>query len=50
MAPLARRLVLAARDGAALQQPGHRVHAATLTGLGERAYLLSPAITLDPKF
>lgn len=32
---------------AALQQQGHRVHAVTLTGLGERAHLLSPAITLD---
>ncbi|WP_309680783.1 alpha/beta fold hydrolase [Polaromonas sp.] len=31
----------------ALQQQGHRVHAVTLTGLGERAHLLSPAITLD---
>ena len=31
----------------ALQQDGHRVHAVTLTGLGERAHLLSPAITLD---
>ena len=31
----------------ALQQAGHRVHAVTLTGLGERAHLLSPAITLD---
>ena len=30
-----------------LQQQGHRVHAPTLTGLGERAHLLSPAITLD---
>lgn len=30
-----------------LQQAGHRVHAVTLTGLGERAHLLSPAITLD---
>ena len=30
-----------------LQQQGHRVHAVTLTGLGERAHLLSPAITLD---
>ena len=26
---------------------GHRVHAVTLTGLGERAHLLSPAITLE---
>lgn len=31
----------------ALQQQGHRVHAVTLTGLGERAHLLAPAITLD---
>lgn len=30
-----------------LQQQGHRVHAVTLTGLGERAHLLAPAITLD---
>ena len=30
-----------------LQAQGHRVHALTLTGLGERAHLLSPAITLD---
>jgi pimeloyl-ACP methyl ester carboxylesterase len=30
-----------------LLQAGHRVHAVTLTGLGERAHLLSPAITLD---
>lgn len=30
-----------------LQQGGHRVHAVTLTGLGERAHLLSPSITLD---
>ena len=35
------------RVTAALQQAGHRVHAVTLTGLGERAHLLSPAITLD---
>ncbi|CAN5248617.1 alpha/beta hydrolase [soil metagenome] len=35
------------RVTAALQQGGHRVHAVTLTGLGERAHLLSPAITLD---
>ncbi len=35
------------RVTAALQQQGHRVHAVTLTGLGERAHLLSPAITLD---
>ncbi|HYW57213.1 MAG TPA: alpha/beta hydrolase family protein [Polaromonas sp.] len=31
----------------ALQQQGHRAFAVTLTGLGERAHLLSPAITLD---
>ena len=31
----------------ALQQDGHRVHAVTLTGLGERAHLLSASITLD---
>lgn len=30
-----------------LLQQGHRVHALTLTGLGERAHLLAPAITLD---
>lgn len=30
-----------------LLQQGHRVHAVTLTGLGERAHLLAPAITLD---
>ncbi len=30
-----------------LQQQGHRVYALTLTGLGERAHLLSPTITLD---
>ncbi len=35
------------RVTALLQQQGHRVHAVTLTGLGERAHLLSPAITLD---
>ncbi len=35
------------RVTAALQQAGHRVHAVTLTGLGERAHLLSPAINLD---
>jgi pimeloyl-ACP methyl ester carboxylesterase len=35
------------RVTAALQAQGHRVHAVTLTGLGERAHLLSPAITLD---
>ncbi len=35
------------RVTSALQTQGHRVHALTLTGLGERAHLLSPAITLD---
>jgi len=30
-----------------LQAQGHRVHAVTLTGLGERAHLLAPGITLD---
>lgn len=35
------------RVTAALQAQGHRVHAVTLTGLGERAHLLSPSITLD---
>jgi len=35
------------RVTAALQAQGHRVHAVTLTGLGERAHLLSPAINLD---
>lgn len=30
-----------------LQAQGHRVHAVTLTGLGERAHLLAPSITLD---
>lgn len=35
------------RVTAALQDQGHRVHAVTLTGLGERAHLLSPVITLD---
>lgn len=35
------------RVTSALQQQGHRVHAVTLTGLGERAHLLAPAITLD---
>ena len=29
-----------------LQQQGHRVHAVTLTGLGERAHLLAPSIAL----
>ena len=31
----------------ALIRAGHRAHALTLTGLGERAHLLSPAITLE---
>ena len=35
------------RVSQALQQQGHRVHAITLTGLGERAHLRSPAITLE---
>ena len=35
------------RVSALLQQQGHRVHAVTLTGLGERAHLLAPSITLD---
>ena len=30
-----------------LQAQGHRVHALTLTGLGERAHLLSPDIHLS---
>lgn len=30
-----------------LQAQGHRVHAVTLTGVGERAHLLSPLITLE---
>jgi pimeloyl-ACP methyl ester carboxylesterase len=30
-----------------LQVLGHRAHSVTLTGLGERAHLLSPAITLE---
>ena len=30
-----------------LAREGHRVHAVTLTGVGERAHLLSPAITLE---
>ena len=30
-----------------LQQAGHRVFAPTLTGLGERAHLLTPAVSLD---
>ena len=35
------------RVAEALQKDGHRVHAVTLTGLGERAHLLSASITLD---
>ncbi len=35
------------RVTATLQQAGHRVHAVTLTGVGERAHLLSPSITVD---
>lgn len=35
------------RVTSALQQGGHRVFPVTLTGLGERAHLLSAAITLD---
>lgn len=31
----------------ALAAQGHRAHAVTLTGLGERAHLMSPAITLE---
>ena len=31
----------------ALTRAGHRAHAVTLTGLGERAHLMSPAITLE---
>lgn len=31
----------------ALANEGHRAHAVTLTGLGERAHLMSPAITLE---
>ncbi|TFZ06982.1 alpha/beta hydrolase [Ramlibacter henchirensis] len=31
----------------ALAREGHRAHAVTLTGVGERAHLLSPAITLE---
>jgi pimeloyl-ACP methyl ester carboxylesterase len=30
-----------------LARGGHRVHAVTLTGLGERAHLMTPAITLE---
>ncbi|MGW0582764.1 alpha/beta fold hydrolase, partial [Streptomyces sp. NPDC002920] len=32
---------------AALRQEGHLVYTPTLTGLGERAHLLSPSIGLD---
>ena len=35
------------RVTATLQKSGHCVHAVTLTGLGERAHLLSPSINLD---
>lgn len=36
------------RDVAALlRRDGHAVHAPTLTGLGERAHLLSPQVTLE---
>jgi len=35
------------RVAQALQLDHHKVHAVTLTGLGERAHLLMPAITLD---
>ena len=35
------------RVSQALQQLGHGVHAVTLTGLGERAHLRSPAVTLE---
>src|SRR5687767_7445008 len=31
----------------ALAREGHRAHAVTLTGVGERAHLISPAITLE---
>src|SRR4051794_41252775 len=31
----------------ALASAGHRAHAVTLTGVGERAHLMSPAITLE---
>src|SRR5205085_5989841 len=30
-----------------LARAGHRVHAVTLTGVGERAHLMSPSITLE---
>jgi pimeloyl-ACP methyl ester carboxylesterase len=35
------------RVSALLAGQGHRVHAVTLTGLGDRAHLLSPLITLE---
>ncbi|MBL8549571.1 MAG: alpha/beta hydrolase [Hyphomonadaceae bacterium] len=35
------------RVAARLQARGHRVYAPTLTGLGERSHLISPAINLD---
>lgn len=35
------------RVTALLSAQGHRVHAVTLTGLGDRAHLLSPLITLE---
>ena len=35
------------RVGDRLQKAGHRVFAPTLTGLGERAHLLTPAVDLD---
>ncbi|WP_395350142.1 alpha/beta fold hydrolase [Variovorax sp. UC122_21] len=36
-----------ARVAERLREHGHRVHATTLTGLGERSHLLSPAIRLQ---
>jgi pimeloyl-ACP methyl ester carboxylesterase len=33
--------------GPLLRQAGHEVHAPTLTGLGERSHLVSPAVDLD---
>ncbi len=35
---------------ASLAASGHRAHAVTLTGLGDRAHLLSPLITLETHF
>ena len=35
------------RVSAQLARSGHRVHAVTLTGLGDRAHLLSPLVTLE---